>query len=560
MKAPKDHFTIQIDVTNACVHKCSNCTRFCGHLEKPYFMDFDYFCKAVDTLLDHPGLIGVMGGEPTLHPKFKEMCEYIQEKVGSEHPVNGGNFKYPTDHLVEERLRTQLKEYVIEDYEDGPRAIVKGAGLWTSVTPAFIKHYEIIQDTFNWQNLNDHTGASYHQPILITRKELGISDKEWLKLRERCWVNQEWSGSVTSKGCFFCEVAGAFDMMYDGPGGLPLEEGWWTRPIEDYKDQFRWCEMCGMPLKTFSRDAREETDDISEYHVKKLKESPKVKNGRKKTEVISISNGKISDETIKSAEKYRGQTYIDEVHDRVAGSSPIYARELYGVILDDGKFSKEKLKRVIDQNKTLFKELLIFTDRDDNENLGSDGIKMMIYGDDNVFDSLKKSIEYWGIGKYVVLFTPNILFTDKLETLKKCIINPGTLHYMDFARHKSGRGNGYIKNSEALSEGLCMMVNSLGMSYQKLKRTEGDFYHSLMEIVKQWDKSKIVEFSDSMDRNIYELNKGRGSKLERVKDFTDLIGKFIRDKGIGGTISFGIKAVRKYGVGLTLEKIRSRAY
>jgi hypothetical protein len=30
--------TIQIDITNACPNRCSNCTRFCGH-RPPYFME-----------------------------------------------------------------------------------------------------------------------------------------------------------------------------------------------------------------------------------------------------------------------------------------------------------------------------------------------------------------------------------------------------------------------------------------------------------------------------------------------------------------------------------------
>ena len=43
MKSPKDMSKIQIDITNACGNMCSNCTRFCGHHVKTFFMDFDNF-------------------------------------------------------------------------------------------------------------------------------------------------------------------------------------------------------------------------------------------------------------------------------------------------------------------------------------------------------------------------------------------------------------------------------------------------------------------------------------------------------------------------------------
>lgn len=45
---------IQIDVTNACMNRCSNCTRFTGHHRKPFFMDLECFRRAVDSLVDFP--------------------------------------------------------------------------------------------------------------------------------------------------------------------------------------------------------------------------------------------------------------------------------------------------------------------------------------------------------------------------------------------------------------------------------------------------------------------------------------------------------------------------
>ena len=80
MKSPKDMKILQIDITNACVNRCSNCTRFCGHHRKPYFMDFATFKNAVDAYDGWDGMVGLIGGEPTLHPEFEKFCDYLKEK------------------------------------------------------------------------------------------------------------------------------------------------------------------------------------------------------------------------------------------------------------------------------------------------------------------------------------------------------------------------------------------------------------------------------------------------------------------------------------------------
>ena len=72
---------IQIEITNACNLSCANCTRFVGHHKKPFFMDMETIEKAIDSLEGFPGNIGMMGGEPTLHPKFADICRLYQKKI-----------------------------------------------------------------------------------------------------------------------------------------------------------------------------------------------------------------------------------------------------------------------------------------------------------------------------------------------------------------------------------------------------------------------------------------------------------------------------------------------
>ncbi len=81
MRSPAEMMTIQCELTSACVLKCSNCTRFCGTHKVPFFMEEDLFRQAVDSLVgwieEMPqGIFGFMGGEPLLHPKFEQFCDY----------------------------------------------------------------------------------------------------------------------------------------------------------------------------------------------------------------------------------------------------------------------------------------------------------------------------------------------------------------------------------------------------------------------------------------------------------------------------------------------------
>ena len=258
MKSPADMKIIQIEITNACIHKCSNCTRFCGHHQTPFFMSFDDFKKAVDSLKDFQGTVGVMGGEPTLHPQFKEFIAYLKEKRSDtsvfpmfKRPVRDFN-TYHSSHLTKLSGRKR--------------------GLWSALGNKYYEHFEQIQDTFAYQCINDHRNAGLHQALLITRKELQIPDDEWFSLRDKCWIQNEWSASITPKGCFFCEIAAALDMLFDGPGGWPVDSDWWKRTPEDFKDQLYWCELCSAALPVPSNLGNEEKDIISPVMLKKIME------------------------------------------------------------------------------------------------------------------------------------------------------------------------------------------------------------------------------------------------------------------------------------------------
>lgn len=258
---------IEIDITNACGHKCSNCTRMCGHHKKNFFMSFDTYKRAVDSLDEFPNTVGMIGGEPTLHPEFERFADYIKKK------------RIKEDVLLAREPIANMQGY--QSFFSGEWK-GKNSVLLSSLNSTYYKHFETINESFTRQLLNDHNNGCLHQGLLMSRKELGITDEEWIKKRDACWVQNTWSATITPKGAFFCEVAGALDMLFDGPGGWPIEPGWWRRKPEEFGEQLQWCEMCGGCLDVPKRLSSEERDDVTPGIFEKLKKlgSPKALDGR----------------------------------------------------------------------------------------------------------------------------------------------------------------------------------------------------------------------------------------------------------------------------------------
>lgn len=252
MKNIADMKIVQIDVTNVCDKSCANCTRFCGHYtpEKVYFMDLADYEKAVISLKDFPGIVGMIGGEPTLHPKFPEMCEI---------------------------LNTHIKEK-------------ERKGLWSNTGPKFRQYKPLIDRTFGFFNLNDHQeNEIIHTPILVASEDMvkqgHLTEEDWCSYTDACWVQTTWSATVTPKGAYFCEVAGMLDYIFEGGIGWDIEKepGWWQKQVPEYKDQIAWaCRKCGCQLPLRPRRSTDEIDDVSPSNLERLiaVSSPKVKKGK----------------------------------------------------------------------------------------------------------------------------------------------------------------------------------------------------------------------------------------------------------------------------------------
>jgi glycosyltransferase involved in cell wall biosynthesis len=452
-------------------------------------MDFDTFKRAVDSLDGRFGTTGIMGGEPTLHPEFERFVDYLYDKTPAEYRARPREFVYPQRDFMRARDYANEGYSEVHHFQAGTRNVVCGGGLWSSMNRSYKKHYEFIQDSFKYQIINDHNNAMYHQPIMITRKELGIDDKTFKHLRDNCWVQQLWSGAITPKGAFFCEIAAALDMLLDGPGGWPIEKGWWKRREDDFGSQLDWCEMCGIALETFSRDAREEIDDASPFWMGKLKalNSPKLKNG--KVNSIKIKNCIIDEASTPRGRALTlesgGEPYADNHDDKFnRQKSILYPSGFDGVII-----VKDKDTGVEDALRSKYASVF-------------DTIQF-IYESEHFGGALNRVFAAAHPDKYIIIFTENVLLNNPAVLgLKECIINPGTLHYIDFS-HSKDHDNGYFENYTSLKSGFAALLSKRALSLRKFGFDRIAASRDIDEIRAAWYSGgggdKVIQFHPQME-------------------------------------------------------------
>lgn len=176
-------------------------------------MTIEQFETATDTLKDWPNIIGIIGGEPVLHPNFIEFCEILRKKFPKE------------------------KCY-----------------LWTSGGPKYREYLPVIDETFSFIAYNEHNefqeNTCKHQPLTVAIDEV-IDDEELRNtLINNCWVDEQWCGTVNAYGAYWCEVGAALDyIFFDGANAWPVVDGWWKVEPETYEKQVRkLCGLCGMAI------------------------------------------------------------------------------------------------------------------------------------------------------------------------------------------------------------------------------------------------------------------------------------------------------------------------
>jgi hypothetical protein len=215
MLAPKDKVfvrpgfvRVQIDITNKCFNKCIYCDRYERHLREDMLWEMspELFEKALDVCSDMPiSMIGVIGGEPQMHTRFREIMEVV-------------------------RARTQFGK----------------VALFTSIDPYKSKYRDEILSTFRYIPANLHTPEQMrtcqHHPFTLAVKDMVRNRMLRDELINGCWIGDYWCFEISPLGIFHCEVAFGLAML-TGRHGWKIEKGWWKRDSMD--DQKYICQYCG---------------------------------------------------------------------------------------------------------------------------------------------------------------------------------------------------------------------------------------------------------------------------------------------------------------------------
>ncbi len=233
----KGNDILQIVITRKCdIFNCSECTQLLPFRQDTMEMSLECVEEALDCLKGWPGVLACFGGNPLMHSRFPEVCKLWEE------------------YIPDQRRR----------------------GLWTN---NLLKHGQVVRDTF-WPkgrfNLNVHGNLkakaemerwlpgikvwgetpSIHGSQLLDYRDLGISHLDWVRMREKCDINQKWSGAIYQREdghpyIYFCERAGALDGVRGTNNGIRVTHGCWAFSMDRFFEQVENCcdGVCGVPLR-----------------------------------------------------------------------------------------------------------------------------------------------------------------------------------------------------------------------------------------------------------------------------------------------------------------------
>lgn len=245
---------LQIKVCSYCDLDCVNCSVAVGiakKLKRQFLMTPDQFRAACRSLKGYNGVVGVFGGNPTLHPKFAEICDIFREEIPNKEQRG----------LWSNNLRGHGK--LCRDTFHGPHSNI-------NVHESKEAWNELVRDWPEATRLRSGlTHPSHHGPIFGAMTDLGVPEAEMWDKVSTCYVNQTWSAEITVVdgvlSGYFCEIAATMaELTGDSSEGHDMVPDWWQKGMRDFKHQVNaYCSKCLIPMNPRKVDAK--SDAPEEY-------------------------------------------------------------------------------------------------------------------------------------------------------------------------------------------------------------------------------------------------------------------------------------------------------
>lgn len=225
-RKPGGNNIIQVVITRNCdLFNCSNCTQLLPFRKDTQHMSLECAEEALKCLQGWPGIIACFGGNPCSHPQFPQIAALWERYVP---PKQRGLW---TNNLM--------------SHGDVVRRVFYPDGTFNLNVHGSQRAREQMQKYLPGIPVWGTEGASHHGQVIGHYKDYGISDEEWLKKREACTINQNWSGAIYERDgapyMYFCEVAGSHDGVRRENHGVRCEPGCWEWGMEKFQHQVREC-------------------------------------------------------------------------------------------------------------------------------------------------------------------------------------------------------------------------------------------------------------------------------------------------------------------------------
>lgn len=234
---------MQIWVTRQCDKACFGCTQGSNLRGKSPPITPAQFEEVLLSLRPrdpdgYPGVIGMFGGNPALHPQFEELCALVRKYVPKERAGIWCNKPFGKAPIMRQTFTPHFSNLNVHldraAYDEFKRD-------WPESRPCGLD------------------SDSRHSPVFTALQDLVPDEGERWAMISSCDINHHWSamfGAFRGEARFwFCEIAGAQAILHqDDPNwpdtGRPVTPDCWRGAMVDYADQVRFhCHRCGIPFR-----------------------------------------------------------------------------------------------------------------------------------------------------------------------------------------------------------------------------------------------------------------------------------------------------------------------